>query len=1511
MSQKSSRLIQLVLALVLFASFCLLRRNQQLFGANLSQTTALTEREPNNQFGAATLIAASGTVEGNSQPVGDVDWYSLVVDQQGELQFTISNVAADLDLNLRVWNANKDAISNWFAPLAKGGNTTGFVDLPTPGRYFLEVTDGAGDASSTQPYTLQLSFTASEDKYEPNQAFGQATALPVGQMIAATILPQGDSDWYTVVVNQHGELQLAIRQVAPDLDIVVRVWNANRDTISNWMAPLAKGGDTSGLVDLPAAGRYYLEVVDGNSDARALQPYQLQVDFTPAIDANEPNNSFGTAVAVPFSQTIPINILPLGDVDWLSVDVDQHGELGFVVSAVPAELDINLRLWNANRDTISNWFAPLAAGGNTSGFVDLPASGRYVVEVTDGNANARAIQPLSVTLTFTPAVDPFEPNNSFGTASNLALDQSVQTNILPLGDTDWHTIDVTHQGELQLTASQVAPGLDIQMRLWNANKDTISNWLAPLAKGGDTTGFVDLPSAGRYYLEVVDGNGDARSIQPFTLGAKFIAAADQGEPNNTLETAAPVNLDTTIPANILPANDADWCRLALTSTGELHVLITNVAPELELAMRLWNEEKEPISAWQYPLAPGGNTEAVFPIDKAGIYYLEVVDNRVGRSIQPYLLYFSMQPIDPASVALTETLTTTTTIFTDTTAITVTRINVTYVITTITGVNGTTTSTQAITTTEVVTLTEASTRTLELTPASVITPTAPLTPTNELSATGNAIIRTSGQVGPLGGDLFVLDTETPAIDGARLTVLPGSLSELVTINMATNAAPPPTAPFGLFPAGLYWEFTPAGLPFTQPVTITLPLPPGASSEAPFFIAHWNGATWEELGGTVVNGRISAQTTHFSQFAVFCGQLADYRRVRLVNDTDNKTIVVRYLGGPAPDPAAPQADQRGLCPPPSLHEAASEWRFEDQNAYSLLLWPGHYQFAVSYPTPQPGVAISYFVALAPGASEETLHIGPSGLRADDPTTQLATGGSNGAPSVTCDATVPAGVAKSLLNPRLVVIGEGAPIKLEHFPPKGAGILFRVTASDPEGATLRQLWSQQQGGLPVVDDPIASGATVSPHHFQFRPTQAGVYDLFVTLYDDFALFAECRYQMIVAANSTPVIDLFSGRVHIEFGRLDDTRLTEQAFTVPNAPAPNPPATPPVPTLPNLLTLPSHVTPGASVNVTNTLFCPTALIGRFAPVAGSDPPGYAVSAPGSPTPYTQIGKAEEVVTTPAPVNVLAPAAGNDATNRWLFPGYTCVWAVIADADGDALQFRWELPEPIFGRGTIYAAVAVPPGYHADAPTGIALGELIRTDPQLNAYNALLTDLYNSFGLVPSVLWEAWDDPCLAPGGGTQNPCDPALSRGGVVNLVGYTSDGLTAERLGYTPVAIGPEGVASDCSSVFFISSLTPNPSDPGPGEGVAVTARLSPIIEGCPVNLTVVGTDGYNDQEAIPTNKDGEATLFIPGGAENVVDVVTASVCLPLSTLATPPPAEKACTTAEDKPGELIRMEVTYTF
>jgi hypothetical protein len=347
----------------------------------------------------------------------------------------------------------------------------------------------------------------------------------------------------------------------------------------------------------------HLEVA-GNSAQRSTQPYTIELAFVPAADTFEPNNTFGTAAPLAFGESNVANILPQYDYDWYSVEVDHHGELNIAITGVPADLAVSVRVWNDNKDTLTGWLSPLAAGGENNATVDLPEPGTYYLEVAEAGSE-RSVEPYSITVFFTRAIDPFEKNETFGAASRLSLDQAVQTNILPQGESDWHVFDVSHQGELRITASDVPANLDINLRIWNSNKDTLTGWIAPLARGGDTAAQVDLPTAGSYYVEVADGGYDARSIEPFTLQGSFIAAADQGEPNNTLQEATPVDLDTTIPANILPANDADWCRLEITTTGELHVLITNVAPNLELAMRLWDESEQVISDWVYPLAAGG------------------------------------------------------------------------------------------------------------------------------------------------------------------------------------------------------------------------------------------------------------------------------------------------------------------------------------------------------------------------------------------------------------------------------------------------------------------------------------------------------------------------------------------------------------------------------------------------------------------------------------------------------------------------------------------------------------------------------------------------------------------------------------------------------------------------------------------------------------------------------------------------------------------------------------------
>jgi hypothetical protein len=512
-------------------------------------------------------------------------------------------------------------ISDWFAPLKQGGDTQGVIDLAEAGRYYLEVHDGSDDADSDQPYTLSTVFTPTVDENEPNNAFGAAKALAFGAPMPATILPRGDADWYHIDVDEHGELAVAITGVPANLDLVFRVWNSNKDVISDWFAPLKAGGETLANFDLPAPGRYFLEVHDGNDDDRSVQPYTLTATFTPSADLFEPDNAFGSAAALKVGETVAATILPAGDADWFAFSVPHHGELTLAVTQVPADVAVFVRIWNGNKDLISDWFRPLAKGGDTPGTFDLPEAGAYYLEVA-GDSGQRAIQPFNLRVDFTAAADAFEPNNSFGRAAELGVDRSVQANILPAGDADWFYFDVTQAGELNAVVTNVDPEMAIYYRVWNANKDLISDWFRPLAKGGDTEGIFDLATPGRYYLEVAADSGQ-RAIQPYTLQLGYAASDDTHEPNGTLETAAPIGLDQTVVGNILPAGDVDWYQLVTPAAGDLYVWVTHVAPELSITFRLWDANQSAASDWFSSPEPGQDASGAISVTAPMTYFIEL------------------------------------------------------------------------------------------------------------------------------------------------------------------------------------------------------------------------------------------------------------------------------------------------------------------------------------------------------------------------------------------------------------------------------------------------------------------------------------------------------------------------------------------------------------------------------------------------------------------------------------------------------------------------------------------------------------------------------------------------------------------------------------------------------------------------------------------------------------------------------------------------------------------------
>ena len=479
------------------------------------------EQEPNNSIGRGNYVSSRSVNSGRIDPRGDADWYIFSVKQQGALEVSVSDVAPELDLVFRMWNGDYNTISSWHAPLRQGAETRGVVDLAKAGVYFLELRDSRDDAGSSQPYRLTLTFQPSNDAFEPNDIFGTAAPVTPGSQWQSTILPRGDGDWYRLDFDGHGELSIAVRSVPEELDISLRLWNADKRALTNWYAPLKAGGDTDAVIDIPQSGSYVLEVRDGRDDSRSVKPFTTTVTFKPSVDSFEPNNSFGSATPLAIGETVNATILPRADSDWYRIDVDEQGELRVTLSDVQEEMDLSFRIWDADLRTITGWFAPLKAGGDTEGTIDLPDQGSYVVEVRDGRDDARSVLPYSLRATYTPTNDRGEPNNSFGSAVPLKLGSTISGTILPRGDADWYRVSTVRSGSLAVQISESPVNLDMVMRVWNDEKRTISGWIAPLRVGGETTGEVAIPEAGIYLIEVRDGRDDDRSVKQYRLTASM------------------------------------------------------------------------------------------------------------------------------------------------------------------------------------------------------------------------------------------------------------------------------------------------------------------------------------------------------------------------------------------------------------------------------------------------------------------------------------------------------------------------------------------------------------------------------------------------------------------------------------------------------------------------------------------------------------------------------------------------------------------------------------------------------------------------------------------------------------------------------------------------------------------------------------------------------------------------------------------------------------------------------
>jgi len=106
------------------------------------------------------------------------------------------------------------------------------------------------------------------------------------------------------------------------------------------------------------------------------------------------------------------------------------------------------------------------------------------------------------------------------------------------------------------------------------------------------------------------------------------------------------------------------------------------------------------------------------------------------------------------------------------------------------------------------------------------------------------------VGPEGG--------TVEYEGLALEIPPGALSEEVEISIARTSDAPSGNFVRLSPV---FRFEPGGLAFAVPATVRFPLPAGARAPGIYWASA--GAPFQRIGGTVGDGMIAGEVSHFSE------------------------------------------------------------------------------------------------------------------------------------------------------------------------------------------------------------------------------------------------------------------------------------------------------------------------------------------------------------------------------------------------------------------------------------------------------------------------------------------------------------------------------------------------------------------------------------------------------------------------------------------------------------------------
>jgi hypothetical protein len=178
--------------------------------------------------------------------------------------------------------------------------------------------------------------------------------------------------------------------------------------------------------------------------------------------------------------------------------------------------------------------------------------------------------------------DSFETNNEIGDASDVTLSKAISSSIFPAQDVDFYKVYVDSPGILQARISDMPKEMSSRIDLYGKNYNWITRKDAQ-APGENVLLSVDIGKAGWYYFGVSDLNGGSYTAE-YSFLVSFEPLIDD-EPNSEIGDSIEIQAAQIVKGYVFPAQDADFYKIFLNSSGILQASLVDVPKSIAASMK--------------------------------------------------------------------------------------------------------------------------------------------------------------------------------------------------------------------------------------------------------------------------------------------------------------------------------------------------------------------------------------------------------------------------------------------------------------------------------------------------------------------------------------------------------------------------------------------------------------------------------------------------------------------------------------------------------------------------------------------------------------------------------------------------------------------------------------------------------------------------------------------------------------------------------------------------------------